>query len=151
MISTISLLNAICRQEKIVVFKVETVKILRQTKKKYFKIKEKYSKIFYNHYESFCIIPKSVLILPQASHLVFQLLLYRDQEIWVTYRYGTYYIICIHIWFHLIPGKFIRQVPARKLWFAILDSQIETGTPYMLYKDSCNRKSNQQNLGKKRF
>lgn len=44
-------------------------------------------------------------------------------------------------------GKFIRQVPARKLWFAILDSQIETGTPYMLYKDSCNRKSNQQNLG----
>ncbi|XP_026684878.1 ribonucleoside-diphosphate reductase large subunit-like [Diaphorina citri] len=44
-------------------------------------------------------------------------------------------------------GKFIRQVPARKLWFAILDSQIETGTPYMLYKDACNRKSNQQNLG----
>lgn len=41
----------------------------------------------------------------------------------------------------------MRQVEARKLWFAILDSQIETGTPYMLYKDSCNRKSNQQNLG----
>lgn len=36
---------------------------------------------------------------------------------------------------------------ARTLWFAILDAQIETGTPYMLYKDSCNRKSNQQNLG----
>lgn len=33
---------------------------------------------------------------------------------------------------------------AQKLWFAILESQIETGTPYMLYKDSCNRKSNQQ-------
>lgn len=91
MISTISLLNAICRQEKIVVFKVETVKILRQTKKKYFKIKEKYSKIFYNHYESFCIIPKSVLTLPQASHLVVQLLLYRDQEIWVLI--GTVHII----------------------------------------------------------
>uniref|UniRef100_A0A8D8LR12 Ribonucleoside-diphosphate reductase n=1 Tax=Cacopsylla melanoneura TaxID=428564 RepID=A0A8D8LR12_9HEMI len=44
-------------------------------------------------------------------------------------------------------GKFMRQVPARKLWFAILDAQIETGTPYMLYKDACNRKSNQQNLG----
>ena len=33
---------------------------------------------------------------------------------------------------------------AQKLWFAILESQTETGTPYMLYKDSCNRKSNQQ-------
>ena len=36
---------------------------------------------------------------------------------------------------------------ARKIWFAILDAQIETGTPYMMYKDHCNRKSNQQNLG----
>jgi ribonucleoside-diphosphate reductase alpha subunit len=36
---------------------------------------------------------------------------------------------------------------AQTLWFAILQSQIETGTPYMLYKDACNRKSNQQNLG----
>jgi len=36
---------------------------------------------------------------------------------------------------------------ARELWFAILDAQIETGTPYMMYKDHCNRKSNQQNLG----
>ncbi|KAG1710454.1 Ribonucleoside-diphosphate reductase large subunit [Nymphon striatum] len=43
--------------------------------------------------------------------------------------------------------KFIRQVNAQKLWGAILEAQIETGTPYMLYKDSCNRKSNQQNLG----
>lgn len=43
--------------------------------------------------------------------------------------------------------RYIRQVDARDLWFAILDSQIETGTPYMLYKDACNRKSNQQNLG----
>ena len=41
-------------------------------------------------------------------------------------------------------GKFRRQVPAHKLWAAILDSQIETGTPYILYKDSCNRKSNQK-------
>jgi hypothetical protein len=36
---------------------------------------------------------------------------------------------------------------AQDLWFAIIDAQIETGTPYMLYKDTCNRKSNQQNLG----
>ena len=41
-------------------------------------------------------------------------------------------------------GKFKKQIPAQKLWFAILESQTETGTPYMLYKDSCNRKSNQQ-------
>ena len=38
-------------------------------------------------------------------------------------------------------------VKARDLWFKILDSQIETGTPYMLYKDACNTKSNQKNLG----
>lgn len=44
-------------------------------------------------------------------------------------------------------GQFIRQVEARKLFFSILDAQVETGVPYMLYKDSCNRKSNQQNLG----
>lgn len=39
------------------------------------------------------------------------------------------------------------QVKAQKLWYAVIESQIETGTPYMLYKDACNRKSNQQNLG----
>lgn len=44
-------------------------------------------------------------------------------------------------------GKGRRTVPATKVWFAILDSQAETGTPYMLYKDSCNKKSNQKNLG----
>jgi len=44
-------------------------------------------------------------------------------------------------------GKFLKQIKARRLWNAILDSQMETGTPYMLYKDACNRKSNQQNLG----
>lgn len=44
-------------------------------------------------------------------------------------------------------GRAKRVVPARKLWRAILDSQIETGTPYMLYKDACNTKSNQQHLG----
>jgi ribonucleoside-diphosphate reductase alpha chain len=44
-------------------------------------------------------------------------------------------------------GKGLRQVKARELWFKILDSQMETGTPYMLYKDACNKKSNQKNLG----
>jgi ribonucleoside-diphosphate reductase alpha subunit len=44
-------------------------------------------------------------------------------------------------------GRYIRQVRARDLWGAILDAQIETGTPYMLYKDAANRKSNQKNLG----
>ena len=44
-------------------------------------------------------------------------------------------------------GKARQTVQAQQLWFSILDSQIETGTPYILYKDSANRKSNQQNLG----
>eukprot|EP00731_Ephydatia_muelleri_P030819 Em0022g333a len=44
-------------------------------------------------------------------------------------------------------GRVRKVVEAQKLWFAILESQTETGTPYMLYKDSCNGKSNQQNLG----
>ena len=41
-------------------------------------------------------------------------------------------------------GRARATVKAQKLWFAILESQTETGTPYMLYKDACNRKSNQQ-------
>ena len=44
-------------------------------------------------------------------------------------------------------GKGLQQVKAREVWFKILDSQMETGTPYMLYKDACNKKSNQKNLG----
>lgn len=44
-------------------------------------------------------------------------------------------------------GRYLRQVKAQDLWFAIIESQVETGTPYMLYKDACNRKSNQQNVG----
>ena len=44
-------------------------------------------------------------------------------------------------------NKFRKQVKAQDLWFEILESQIETGTPYMLYKDAANRKSNQKNLG----
>ena len=44
-------------------------------------------------------------------------------------------------------GKGLKKIKARLLWEKILDSQIETGTPYMLYKDAANRKSNQKNLG----
>ncbi|KIH64114.1 ribonucleoside-diphosphate reductase, alpha subunit [Ancylostoma duodenale] len=44
-------------------------------------------------------------------------------------------------------GRYRKQVRARKLWEHIVSSQIETGTPYIVYKDACNRKSNQQNLG----
>jgi len=44
-------------------------------------------------------------------------------------------------------GKGRKTVKARELWEKILESQIETGTPYMLYKDAANRKSNQKNLG----
>lgn len=44
-------------------------------------------------------------------------------------------------------GRGRKTVKAQKLWFQILDSQMETGTPYLLYKDACNKKSNQQNLG----
>jgi ribonucleoside-diphosphate reductase alpha chain len=44
-------------------------------------------------------------------------------------------------------GKFRKKVKAQQLWYAILKSQIETGTPYLLYKDSINKKSNQQNIG----
>jgi ribonucleoside-diphosphate reductase alpha subunit len=43
--------------------------------------------------------------------------------------------------------NFVRQLRARDVWSAILESQIETGTPYMLFKDSANDKSNQKNLG----
>jgi len=44
-------------------------------------------------------------------------------------------------------GKGIKTIKAREVWFKILDAQMETGTPYMLYKDACNSKSNQKNLG----
>ncbi|MGM0478159.1 MAG: ribonucleoside-diphosphate reductase subunit alpha [Bacteroidota bacterium] len=44
-------------------------------------------------------------------------------------------------------GKGRKTIKAQELWFKVLESQIETGTPYMLYKDAANKKSNQQNLG----
>lgn len=44
-------------------------------------------------------------------------------------------------------GKARKSIPAQKIWTMILDAQIQTGTPYLLYKDACNLKSNQQHLG----
>lgn len=44
-------------------------------------------------------------------------------------------------------GRARKTIKAQELWFAILESQIETGTPYLLYKDAANRKSNQQHCG----
>lgn len=46
-----------------------------------------------------------------------------------------------------VEGRARKVLSARKLWFMILDAQMETGTPYLLYKDAANGKSNQQNLG----
>ena len=44
-------------------------------------------------------------------------------------------------------GRGRKQIDAQKLWFKVLDSQIETGTPYLVYKDAANKKSNQKNIG----
>ena len=48
---------------------------------------------------------------------------------------------------YIIEEKYNKKMKARELWFQILDSQMETGTPYMLYKDAANEKSNQKNIG----
>jgi len=48
---------------------------------------------------------------------------------------------------YVAQGRFKRKVKARDVWDAVLKSQVETGTPYMCYKDTVNRKSNQQNIG----
>jgi ribonucleoside-diphosphate reductase alpha subunit len=45
------------------------------------------------------------------------------------------------------PDCVVKQMPAQKLWAAVMDSQIETGTPYICYKDAVNKKTNQQNVG----
>ena len=49
--------------------------------------------------------------------------------------------------YYIENGKYKKQIKARELWFKILDAQMETGTPYLLYKCSANLKSNQQNIG----
>ena len=44
-------------------------------------------------------------------------------------------------------GRGRKTIEAQQLWYSIIEAQVETGVPYMLYKDACNSKSNQQNLG----
>ena len=44
-------------------------------------------------------------------------------------------------------GRYLKQIPARELWFKIMESQIETGVPYIIFKDAANEKSNQKNIG----
>ncbi|CDS40634.1 ribonucleoside diphosphate reductase large [Echinococcus multilocularis] len=46
-----------------------------------------------------------------------------------------------------LEGRGRKTLPAQEVWYSIIENQIETGNPFMLYKDSCNRKSNQQHLG----
>lgn len=48
---------------------------------------------------------------------------------------------------YVIENKYNKKIKARDLWEAIIGSQVETGTPYMLYKDAANKKSNQKNIG----
>lgn len=48
---------------------------------------------------------------------------------------------------YVAEGRGRKTIKAQKLWYAILEAQTETGTPFMLYKDACNEKSNQKNLG----
>ena len=48
---------------------------------------------------------------------------------------------------YVTEGKYMKTINARELWYKICDSQMETGTPYLLYKDAANEKSNQKNLG----
>ena len=48
---------------------------------------------------------------------------------------------------YISEGKYTKKMLARDLWFKVLDSQMETGTPYLLYKAACNIQSNQKNVG----
>jgi ribonucleoside-diphosphate reductase alpha chain len=50
-------------------------------------------------------------------------------------------------WKYVEQGKYKRKIKAQEIWMKILESQIETGTPYILYKDQANKKSNQKNIG----
>jgi len=59
--------------------------------------------------------------------------------------YGSEFVALYHK--YETEGRARKTINAQDLWFAILESQIETGTPYILYKDACNNKSNQKNLG----
>ena len=60
--------------------------------------------------------------------------------------YGLHHRACVCVSYER-EGRGRRTVRAQQLWYAIIEAQTETGTPYMLYKDACNSKSNQQNIG----
>ena len=64
----------------------------------------------------------------------------------LTTTYGDEFDI-LYTTYEAMPEKVKRKVKARDLWFKILTAQVESGTPYMLYKDAVNRKSNQKNVG----
>ena len=64
----------------------------------------------------------------------------------LTTTYGDEFEI-LYTTYEAMPEKVRKRVKARDLWFKILQAQIESGTPYMLYKDAVNRKSNQKNVG----
>jgi ribonucleoside-diphosphate reductase alpha subunit len=72
-------------------------------------------------------------------------LLSADECPGLTDAYGEMYETLY--WKYVNDGKYRKQVSARKIWLAILESQIETGMPYIAYKDAVNRKSNQKNIG----
>lgn len=55
--------------------------------------------------------------------------------------------VCACVCRYEAEGRGKKTIRAQQLWFAILEAQVETGNPYMLYKDTCNEKSNQKNLG----
>ena len=87
-----------------------------------------------------------VIIGTLSSRHISPLRFYVKHQLFGYLHRSVYIISCIFFitFRYEKEGRFRKQIKAQKLWFAILDSQIETGTPYMLYKDSCNRKSNQK-------
>jgi ribonucleoside-diphosphate reductase alpha subunit len=72
-------------------------------------------------------------------------LLSADECAGLTDAYGDAYDTLY--WKYVNEGKYRSKIPARKVWTAIMESQIETGMPYIAYKDSINTKSNQMNIG----
>ena len=74
-------------------------------------------------------------------------ILHKSNTISIHLQYLSYFWPCIIIYRYEKEGKGRKTIKAQQLWYAIIEAQTETGTPYMLYKDHCNRKSNQQNLG----
>lgn len=60
---------------------------------------------------------------------------------------GYRHVVLTTVYRYEAEGRGRKTIKAQKLWYSIIEAQTETGNPFMLYKDACNRKSNQQNLG----